>query len=296
MFKSNAMSENSILFLVNNKAGNGLPKKFEARLNSFLNAQNIKYKIAYSEYAGHLRELAKEGIEAGFKSIVVAGGDGSINEVFVPLVNTNIRFGILPFGSGNGLARHLKIPLNLEQALQIIVSGKAKLIDSATINEIPFLSIAGTGFDAFIAKQFPMSKSRGFRTYFKMVLKYYFGYQSIHYKIPSESYQTDALLISFANSSQFGNNISIAPQASIDDGLIDVCIVQKPPLFALPFMILMLLTGKINKSKYYQSFKSKQLTVECHVNQLINIDGEFKETSNQITVKVVPGSINIIVP
>ncbi len=292
------MPVNSILFLANNKAGKGLPKNFEERLKSIIAASQIEYQILYSTHPGHLTELAKIGIQNGYKTIVVAGGDGSVNEVFKSLVGTDVKFGILPLGSGNGLARHLGIPLNLEKSLDLILKGKSKLIDTATINDQPFISIAGTGFDAFIAMHFANGISRGFWNYFWLVIKHYFSYRPISYQISTNNQKiiSKALLISCANSNQFGNNISIAPRAKIDDGYLDITILLKPPLYMLPFTIIHLLKGTINKSKYTKFFKAKILEIKSEVSPLINVDGEFRETSNPIRIKIIPDSINIIVP
>lgn len=292
------MPENSILFLINGKAGHGLPKNFEKIIASVLTVQNIEFKILFSSHPGHLNALAKTGVVEGFKTIVVVGGDGSVNEVFSALINTDVKLGIIPLGSGNGLARHLKIPLNFEQALAIIVKGNPKLIDSAILNGVPYLSVAGTGFDALIAKHFSKSKTRGFWSYFALTVKYYFSYKPVKYQISydNESFSVDAILIGFSNSNQFGYNISLAPQAVIDDGLLDIYIFQKPSMFSLPLTTYFLLTKKINKSKYYNSYKSKNTTVVCNDESLINIDGEFIESSKEIKVQIIPQSLNILIP
>ncbi len=292
------MALKSILILANKKAGKGLPINFEEIVKSILEGSNINYQIWYSTHAGHLTELAKNGIQDGYKNIVVAGGDGSVNEVFKALLGTNVKFGILPLGSGNGLSRHLGIPFNLKKSLALIVKGKSRFIDTAKINDKPFISIAGTGFDAFIAKHFAESNTRGFWNYFRLVIKHYFFYKTLEYQISSNEKKTatSALFISCANSNQFGNNISIAPKALIDDGFLDITIIKKPPFFILPFTIILLLRRKIYKSIYAESFKTKALVIKTENSPLINIDGEFQETLSPINIKIIPGSINVIVP
>ncbi|MBU1012940.1 MAG: YegS/Rv2252/BmrU family lipid kinase [Bacteroidetes bacterium] len=292
------MPENSILFLINGKAGHGLPKNFEKIIASILKAHDIEFKISFSAYPGHLKSLAIAGVDEGFKTIVVVGGDGSINEAFSALLYTDVKLGIIPLGSGNGLARHLKIPIKFEQALALIVKGNSKLIDSAILNGIPYLSIAGTGFDALVAKHFAKSKTRGFLAYFTLTIKHYFSYKPIKYQITTdnEDFSTNAMLISFSNSNQFGYNISLAPQAVIDDGLLDICVIQKPTFFALPLTAYYLLTKKINKSKYYKRILSKNTTIVCSGESLINVDGEYIEPSKEIKVQIMPLSINILIP
>jgi diacylglycerol kinase (ATP) len=287
-----------ILFLVNSKAGHGLPRNFESEIKSVFKTTGMKFEIIYSEYAGHMEELAEKGIDDGFKTIVVAGGDGSVNEVFKKIIGFDVNFGILPIGSGNGLARHLKIPLKFKNALKVILTAKIQKIDSAEINNIPYLSIAGTGFDALIAKHFAESKSRGFWNYFKLTVKHYFSYKPIDYLISAndEKIRSKALLISFANSNQFGYNISIAPQAILNDGYLDICIVEKPSFFMLPITAYYLLSGRIYKSKYCRTFRTKKLDLSCDDDSMINIDGEFYQASKKIKVKILPNSINVIVP
>ncbi len=292
------MSIQPILFLINSNAGSGLPKNFEDEIRYVFNSPETKLEIKYSAYAGHLSELAEKGIDDGYKTIIVAGGDGSVNEVFKKIIGFDVKFGIIPMGSGNGLARHLKIPLNHKQALKLIRKAKSQKIDSAEINGIPYLSIAGTGFDALIAKHFSESKSRGFWTYFKLTVKHYFSYEPIEYFVDTNDKKitSKALLISFANSNQFGYNISIAPLAILNDGYFDVSIIQKPSFLSLPFTAYYLLSGRIYRSKYCRTFRAKKLELNCKDESMINIDGEIYPASKQIKVKVVPKSINIIVP
>lgn len=298
MLKTQPMHNNSILFLVNQKAGKGLPNHFEVTLKSIIDQAKVRYELAYSKHADHFTELAKNGIKKGFNKIVVVGGDGSINEVFRQLVGTKVKLGVLPFGSGNGLARHLKIPLDLPKALQVILNGNTKQIDSGRIYKIPFLSIAGTGFDARIARDFEQSKSRGFNSYFRLVLKHFFNYKSetYHLEIDDRKLTQKAFMINFANSNQFGYDFQIAPQAVIDDGFIDICILTKPPLFMIPFTALKFIRKRIHSSKYYQSFKAKKIKLKGNSELPVNIDGEYHQSTSEITIEVLPKSIEIIVP
>lgn len=292
------MSKDQLLILVNKSAGHGLSNNFERLIHKELRNSNFDYKIKHSERPGHLAKLAEEGVNEGAKIILIAGGDGSVNEVINTLYSTNIKLGIIPTGSGNGLARHLKIPFNIQKAIQIVKNGKTKLIDAASINRRPFISIAGTGFDALIAKHFLTRKSRGFWSYFKLVIKYYFGYKAIDYEIFHDNgvQKERALMICFANSDQFGNNLSIAPQAIINDGYIDVCIVQKPPVWELPFTLIKLLLKRVDKSKYYQSFKTQHIRIKSTKKMLLNIDGEYFDADQEIEVKIIPQSVHIFVP
>ncbi len=292
------MSKDQLLVLINKCAGHGLSDNFERLIHEELKNSKFEYKIKHSEHPGHLTKLAEDGVNEGVKIILIAGGDGSVNEVIKSLHSTTVKLGIIPIGSGNGLARHLKIPLNIQKAIQIVKKGNTKLIDAASINRQPFISIAGTGFDALIAKHFLARKSRGFWSYLKLVLKYYFGYKPLDYEIFHNDIiiNKKALMICFANSDQFGNNLSIAPQAVINDGYIDVCIVQKPPVFDLPFTLIKLLFKRVNKSKHYQSFKTQQIRIKGNHKMLINIDGEYFDADQEIEVKIIPKAVHIFVP
>lgn len=292
------MSDKSIVFLINKNAGHGVPKVLEGLIHQKFSTTNINYKIEYAEYQGQLEKVVQAAAKQGVDIIVVAGGDGSVNGVFKEIKDKNISLGIIPIGSGNGLARHLHIPFNIEKSLDTIINGKTKLIDTATINNNPFVSIAGIGFDALIAKFFTQTKTRGFLAYIKLVIKNYFSYQPKKYRINNaeNNFELDAFIISFANSDQFGYNTSIAPQAKIDDGFLDVCILKKPPWYAIPVVGLQLLFNKINHSSYYTTFKSKNLTVEADENMIINIDGEHKSGTTKLTVNLSPKSLKVIIP
>lgn len=293
------MSDKSIIFLINKNAGHGVVlKKLEELIHQKFSPQNKAFKIEYAEYQGHIEKLAQDAAKQDIDTIVVAGGDGSLNGVFKEIKGKNISLGIIPIGSGNGLGRHLNIPFNIEKALDTIINGKTKLIDTATINNIPFISIAGVGFDALIAKLFTQTKIRGFWAYMNLVFKNYFSYQPNIYHISNaeNNYKVKAFIISFANSDQFGYNTSIAPQAKIDDGFLDVCILKKPPWYAIPIVGLQLLFNKINHSSYYTTFKSKKLTVEADENMIINIDGEHLCGTTKLTVKLSPKSLKVIIP
>ncbi len=292
------MSYKSIVFLINKNAGYGVPQELERLINQRFSQQNNSFKIEYAEFQGQIEKLAQAAVQQKVDTIVVAGGDGSVNGVFKEIKDTNISLGIIPLGSGNGLGRHLNIPFNIEKALDTVIKGKTKLIDTATINNNPFVSIAGVGFDALIAKLFRQTKVRGFWAYIKLVIKNYFSYQPEIYHIHHEdnNIEVKALIISFANSDQFGYNTSIAPQAIIDDGFLDVCILKKPPWYAVPFLGFQLMFNQIKHSPYYTTFKSNELTVESKENMIINIDGEHLSTTTKLAVRLAPKSLRVIIP
>ncbi|MCD4747206.1 MAG: diacylglycerol kinase family lipid kinase [Bacteroidales bacterium] len=292
------MKKKNIHFIVNPVSGIGKQKVIEKQIEEHLDKSKYEYRVIYTKTPGHATELSKEAVQSNVNILVAVGGDGSVNEIARGLIGTDTVLGIIPTGSGNGLAHHLNIPGNYEQAFKIINKEKSIKIDTASINNTLFVSIAGIGFDALVAKKFAKSKKRGFLTYLRIVTEKYAGYKPKKYKleIDGEKIKTKALFISFANSDQFGYNAAIAPKAKIDDGLLDVCIVQKAPLIEIPFLAHLLYWKKIDRSKYIKVIKAKHVKVIRKKNKTINIDGEPVKLSKKLNVKIMPLSLKIIVP
>lgn len=263
-----------------------------------LDKKKFDYDIAYTRKAGHATELARKASEDNYELVIAAGGDGTINEVAKGLVHTKTSMGFIPIGSGNGLAHHLKIPTNPVAALEAINSFNNKKIDTVRINNEMFVSIAGIGFDARVARKFSKSKRRGFLAYFGIVSREYPWYKPKKYQllIDGKPLFKKALLISFANSNQFGYNTQIAPDAKIDDGLVDVCIAHKVPLIELPIIAHLLYWNQIGKSKYVEIIKARKIEVLQNRNRYINLDGEAVKLGKHLKINIDPMSLNIIAP
>ncbi len=286
-----------IRVIINPISGSGKQKKAEFTLRKHLNTQFFESEILYSEYAGHLSILAKEAAEKNYDAVIVVGGDGSVNEATQALTGTETALGIIPIGSGNGLARFLKIPMNITQAVHRINAFQQKRIDTADINTHKFVNLAGIGFDAHVAKQFELSHQRGFRNYAKISLREFFKYREQHYKISldGKAIETTAFMIVFANSNQFGNNFVIAPQAKIDDAKLDVCIIQKPKLYQIPTVLLKIICKKAHTSRLVKIHKASQITIELSKKTILNKDGEALEQDKEIRIKVNPLSLSVII-
>jgi diacylglycerol kinase family enzyme len=200
-----------IVFIVNPASGVGRQKGIEFLIDRYLDTSKFSFSVWYTEKAGHATELSREAVSQGLDAVIAVGGDGTINEIAQGLVGTDVALGIVPAGSGNGLSRHLMIPMNPGKALRVLNSYKTARIDTATLNGGLFVSVAGVGFDASVAKKFSRAGKRGFRTYFTIVALSYPMYRPKKYKmvIDGKEITRRALLVSFANSSQFGNNASI---------------------------------------------------------------------------------------
>ncbi|PKP53270.1 MAG: hypothetical protein CVT92_05175 [Bacteroidetes bacterium HGW-Bacteroidetes-1] len=289
----------SVLFIVNPIAGNSRKESFPVFVKRVLDHEQFAYKIHFTEYAGHATELARKAVIEKYYLVVAVGGDGTINEVARCLIHSDVALGIIPSGSGNGLARHLSIPLNFEGALEVINKGKMVKIDTVKINKQVFVSIAGVGFDALVAKLFAKDPNRGFFTYLKIVTSRFPNYKPKHYKLildDEKTIETDALFISLANSNQFGYNTSIAPEAKLNDGLIDVCIVEKPQLIDIPIIINLLFLKMTHRSKFVTIHKVKKVALFREKNRVINLDGEPVKVHKNLQAEVIPLSLNVLIP
>ena len=288
----------SILFIINPISGKRKFKNLQEKIKSGIDSGKYNIDIAYTESAGHATLLAEKAVSAKTDIVVAVGGDGTINEVASGLISSNTMLGIIPAGSGNGLARHLGIPFSLSGALRLINKAEHKQIDTATINGKSFISIAGIGFDALIAKKFASGNERGFAAYMLHVTNSFISYKPKRYtlKIGNTTLNTRALFISFANSNQFGYNTQIAPNAKLTDGKLDVCIVQKPKLFEIPLITNLLLLRMIDKSPHVNIFPTDELWVERKKGKYVNIDGEAVRMKKRVHIKVVPLSLKVIIP
>ncbi len=287
-----------ILFIINPVSGKRSSKNILNEINSGIDSERYIVHIKYSESALHVATLATDAVRTNTDIIVAVGGDGTINEVASCLIHSNSILGIIPAGSGNGLARHVGIPLSVAKAVKLINEAHSMLIDTATINGKAFVSIAGVGFDALIARKFATSKKRGFTTYLHYVTNSFIKYKPKKYKlkINDRIFKTKALFISFANSNQFGYNAQIAPNAKLDDGMLDICIVQKPNIFEMPLIANLLFLKRIDKSQHVDIIPVADVIVEREKGKYVNIDGESVKMSKKLEVKVVPLSLKIIIP
>lgn len=287
-----------ILFVVNPISGGRDKRRIPELINKYLDKNLFDSRISFTEREEHGYMLAKAAIKDEFDVIVAVGGDGTVNEVSRALVHSNISLGIIPFGSGNGLARSLKIPLKIREAILTLNNLKTDIIDSAKLNNYRFFNVAGSGFDAHISQQFASNKIRGFFGYITTTFQELKKYvpQEYEIKLDEKTIIKKAFIVSIANSSQYGNDAHIAPLADVKDGLLDVVIVAPITWYKIPFLALRMFNKTAGKSKYVEMHRAKSIFIKREYEAAIHIDGEPKLESKDLYIEIVPKSLKVIVP
>lgn len=292
------MKKKKIKFIVNPISGNHNKNNFPNLVDNYIDKNKFEYDIVFTKYVNHATELTMKAIEDGYEYIAAVGGDGTINEIAKCLIGKEQVLVIVPLGSGNGLARHLELPFRTERLItEVINNGDVFKIDTATMNGTPFISIAGIGFDALIADYFAKDGNRGFITYAKLITEEYHNFIPKEYTLILDDERTikcKPFFVTFANSSQFGYNAEISPKASVQDGLLDVCIFKKPNIIEVPIVATYFIAKQIDKSNFIDIYKAKKISVIREVEDVVNIDGEAMQMSKDITVEINPSSLNIL--
>ncbi len=288
-----------ILFLINPIAGGksvdktNLVEQIKTNL-----AQGTDYEIKIWESLSQNDEIIAMIQSGNYSKIVAAGGDGTINFVAKAAMKAGIPIGIIPLGSGNGLARHLGIPLKTVDAIKNISSGKVISIDTGLINGNVFLCTAGAGFDALIGDLFSRSTGRGLFNYAKMTIQQLVNYKPNEYTIVfnGQTLKRKAFILCFANVNQYGNNTYIAPQADLQDGFLDICIIK--PFNALQFwgIGIRIFNKTITKSPQYEYYKTKKAELYFESKDPVHFDGEPAQLGNKLEIEVQPASLGIVVP
>jgi diacylglycerol kinase (ATP) len=292
------MSEvKKLLFIINKYAGTGYEPQLERKIIDSCAQHRVECSIEFTAGRGHATELARKG--AGTYSAVVAvGGDGTVNEVCRGLVSTPTPLGIIPKGSGNGLARHLNIPLKLSSSLQALLTGNTIAMDTFRLNGQLSVNVSGIGFDGHIANLFGQYKKRGLWGYTTLVLKEYLRYREFEVELQTENKTSKykSFIIAVANSSQYGNNAFIAPQASVTDGLLQIARIKKIPLYrGLSFGYRMFMR-KLQNNDLFNSSTQKNFTIRTTTPVSYHIDGEPCGLSDTFVIELMPGSLPVIVP
>ncbi|WP_281616038.1 diacylglycerol kinase family protein [Flammeovirga sp. SubArs3] len=289
-----------IVLIANPISGQGKAKKAALLTKEVLDQKNHDVHIEYTKHAGHATTLA-QNLSQQYDIVVAVGGDGTVNEVAQGLIESGKTLGIIPTGSGNGLARHLKIPMNTKSAALCIDKEKKTSIDTPTINGKHFFCTAGIGFDAHISHVFSKMSGRGLSNYVKAIFKEYGSYKAGNYTLAyNNQTETDhAFVITVGNAAQYGNEAMITPLASIKDGQLDVTILKKPSLITAMNWGIRLFMGNIHKGPNTKYFSTKKLTIDTTTNEKVvngHRDGEPDQWSLPLEFSINEGrTLNVIV-
>ena len=285
-----------IVFILNPISGTHSKKEIPGLIDKLLDKEQFDYELRLTEYAGHAAEIAKESAAEGIDVVVAIGGDGTVNEVARSLVHTETALGIIPCGSGNGLARHLCLPLDIKSAIQIINACRIDDFDYGVINGLPFFCTCGMGFDAFISLKFAEAGKRGPITYVENVLKEGLNYRPETYEVEDEmgAKRYKAFLIACANASQYGNNAYIAPGATMKDGMMDVIIMEPFDTLEAPQIAADLFMKTLTNNSKIKTFRTKSLRIHRETEGAIHYDGDPIMTGKDVDVHIEHMGIKIV--
>ncbi len=288
-----------IAFIVNPISGTGHKERILEYIKTVFTPEKGYVPEFYTTKGpGDAYNAACDFKEKQYDIVAAIGGDGTVNQVAKGLLNCKTKLAVIPVGSGNGLARHLKIPLSYHKAVDAILEENVQLIDAGKINDEIFFCTAGLGFEAVIGDRFNSAGTRGLITYMEFSAKEYVNYRRETYNIsmPGNEHECKAFLITFANCSQWGNNAFIAPDANISDGMIDMVVWKRAPLVAMPALTAGLFLKTIQYSEYIDTYRCKEVKISRQSEGLIQFDGESRSMGKEITVSVLPHAVKAIVP
>lgn len=285
-----------IVFIINPISGTTRKEKIPEMIWDVLDKELFETEIIFTEYKGHGSEIARSYVKAKVDYIVAVGGDGTVNEIAREIVHTDVALGIIPIGSGNGLARHLGIPMSPRRAVELLNHSESIQIDYGKVNGQPFFCTCGTGFDAYVSTEFAKGKKRGVMSYLEKIITGYFSYKPQVYQLkgPGIDFEAKAFVLTFANASQWGNNAYIAPQASVQDGKIDVSIMSSFPIIAIPSLALQLFTKTIDKDFFMTTLRASEITLIREEAGPFHYDGEPYQEGREIKISIVPDGLKVL--
>ncbi len=288
----------SVWAIINPISGVGSKRKIPKMIEEVCRKGDCRLEIKFTEYAGHASELTKEALAGGANCIIAVGGDGTVNEIARAMIYSDAVLGIIPKGSGNGLARELHIPMDAKRALDLIVNGYVTTIDGCKANDRIFFCTCGVGFDAAVSQKFANEKHRGSLTYIKSTIEEYLSYKPEPYEllVDNQTIKEKAFLVACANASQYGNNAFIAPQADVHDGQLDVTILSPfTPLDIAPLAI-QLFTRQIDRNSKIKTMKGRQVTIIRQEPGIMHLDGEPVMADSRIDISILPRALNVLTP
>lgn len=291
------MDKQKIVFILNPISGSKSKAKIPELIEENIDKERFDYDIITTQRGGQASEIARKAVEEGIPYVVAIGGDGTVNEVARAVRDSRTAMGIIPCGSGNGLARHLMLPLNVKGAIGVINQAVVHDLDYGIINGMPFFCTCGMGFDAHISMKFAQAGRRGALTYIEKVLREGFTYAPDHYIIEDESgrHEHDAFLVSIANASQYGNDAYIAPQASMRDGLMDVIIMNQFGVLDAPNVSYDMMNKTLDHNSNIHTYRTKHIHIHRDQPAPIHYDGEPIMSDTDLDISIREKGIRIIV-
>ena len=286
-----------IAFIINPVSGTNNKSNIRAKIEDYFSEKEFNIDIIVTKRPGDATRFAGQFVREFFDAVVAVGGDGTVNEVVNGIRGSSIALGIIPSGSGNGFARHAHIPLKTEDALKVIADFFTIDVDTMYINNKVSVNVSGVGFDAMVADKFQRLTKRGLSSYAKIIIAELPKYKAQTYSITIDGKQIDreAFLISLANSSQFGNNAYISPEASVTDGLIDLCIIKKFNKIESPIFAQKLMFGNIHKSKYIEIIRGKEIEI-IQQSDIYHLDGDAMYGGENLKISISKGALKTIIP
>lgn len=288
----------NIAIIINPISGTKDKTSVRHELEQNINKDLYDIHVVLTEYAGHAAEIAAAERDKGADVVVAVGGDGTVNEVGRALVDSKTAMAIIPCGSGNGLARHLHIPMDVDKAIEVINGDRVEAIDYGRINELPFFCTCGVGFDAHISMEFAKKGTRGLMTYVKTTISEFFKYKPEKYLlvIDGNEIHCQSFLITVANASQYGNNAYIAPNATLTDGLLDVVIMSPFHLYAAPALAHRMFHKTMEGSSYVSVTRCKHIEIHRERPGSVHFDGEPYSMGKDIDIQIFHQALNVLVP
>lgn len=286
------------VFIVNPISGGFHAIPIRTVLEHEMDSTLYDWSIVETQYAGHAEILAREYAEKGYDAVFAVGGDGTVNEIGRAIAGTDTALGIIPCGSGNGLARHLGISTNPIKAVRKLSKVRIETIDYGIIEDHPFFCTCGIGFDAQVSYKFASSKSRGLLTYIETVIKEGIKYKTEGYslEVDGKNVEAQAYIITCANAAQWGNNVYIAPLASVQDGLLDITIVTDLNAIEIPVLVAQLIDGRLAANRNVRMMKCKQVTVRRNSKGVAHCDGDPIMMGKDLSIRIVHNGLKVIVP
>lgn len=286
----------NIAFIVNPVSGTKSKSRLAKLIRESLDLQQFAPTVVVTEYAGHATQLAQQFALQDYYAVIAVGGDGTINEVASGLIGSQTALGVVPNGSGNGFARHLDISTRMNRAIEMLNSSEPIFIDYGTVNDKPFFSTCGVGFDAVVAENFSNTE-RGLKGYMQTIVKDLFQYKPETYHIEGDGINitTTSFLINFANASQWGYEAYIAPKASVQDGWLDIAVVSEFPMVVAAGLALSLFTKTINDMLHMNAFRAKEIVLTRENEGIMQIDGTPVIMPAKLHVKIVEDGLKVLV-